>query len=275
MHKYLITKEWLNQHLHHPEVRIIDCRFILGNPTAGQEAYAKDHVPGAVYFDLEKDMSGQKAIHGGRHPLPQVEDFTSKLQQAGIGNTTKVVAYDDQGGAMAARLWWLLQYVGHEQVFILNEGYSAWRDSELPVTAEIPKYTPTSFTANVQTEMAVDMDTVKLKKAQEDVTVIDSREEKRYLGMEEPIDKVAGHIPGAQNFFWKGVLDEKGNWKSTEELQKHFQGLDQTKEVIVYCGSGVTACPNILALKEAGFKNVKLYAGSWSDWCSYPENPVG
>ncbi len=275
MHKYLVTMDWLNQHLHGPEVRIIDCRFILGNPTAGQEAYTKDHIPGAVYFDLEKDMSGEKSIHGGRHPLPSVEEFAFKLQQAGISNTTKVVAYDDQGGAMASRLWWLLQYLGHEQVFILDEGYSNWRDSQLPVTAEIPIYTPTSFTANVQTDMAVDMNTVKLKKDEADVIVIDSREEKRFLGIEEPIDKVAGHIPGAQNFFWKGVLDEEGNWKSPEQLQMHFQDINPAKEIIVYCGSGVTACPNILALKEAGYKNVKLYPGSWSDWCSYPENPVG
>lgn len=123
--------------------------------------------------------------------------------------------------------------------------------------------------------MAVDMYTVKRRKESEDVIVIDSREEKRYLGIQEPIDRVAGHIPGAINVFWKGVLDEKGHWKSVDELQSHFQNLDRNKEIIVYCGSGVTACPNILGLKEAGFKKVKLYAGSWSDWCSYPENPVG
>ncbi|RXT08752.1 sulfurtransferase [Ammoniphilus sp. CFH 90114] len=275
MSRYLVTSEWLKERLDNSQVRIVDCRFILGNPGAGKQAYEEGHIQGAVYFDLEQDMSGTKGRHGGRHPLPPIEEFVEKLSQAGIGNQTTVVAYDDQGGAMASRFWWLLHYLGHENVYVLSEGYTAWKEKDYPTTIDIPSFDYAPFKASVRQDLVVDMSLVKEKKGLDEVVLIDSREERRYKGIEEQIDPVAGHIPGAQNYFWKGVLGEKGTWKEAEELAQQFKSIDRAKEIIVYCGSGVTACPNILGLKEAGYENVKLYPGSWSDWCSYADNPVG
>ncbi|MEW9671791.1 sulfurtransferase [Ammoniphilus sp. 3BR4] len=275
MKTHLVTSDWLKEKLSDSSVRVADCRFTLGKPEAGKQAYDEDHIPGAVYFDLEKDMSGAKEKHGGRHPLPKIEDFVEKLGQAGISEKTIVVAYDDQGGAMASRLWWLLQYLGHDQVYVLNDGYSSWKKKGYPVTSEVLQPNPERYEAKVQEEMVADINWVKAKKDAEEVILIDSREERRYKGLEEHIDPVAGHIPGAKNYFWKGVLNDEGTWKEEESLKQQFKDIDPSKEIIVYCGSGVTACPNILGLKEAGYEKVRLYPGSWSDWCSYPDNPAG
>jgi thiosulfate/3-mercaptopyruvate sulfurtransferase len=274
---HLIQIDWLNQHLHDPQVRVVDCRFVLGNPDAGRTAYETEHLPGAVYFDLERDLSGPKAAHGGRHPLPDLEELAAKLGRAGIGADTKVVAYDDQGGAMASRLWWLLTYMGHDNAFVLNGTFAEWKAQGLPVTAEVPEFAPAIFPLQVRPELAVSMEEVKQKRAEEGVVLIDSREAARYRGEQEPIDPVAGHIPGALNSFWKDSLNEAGRWKSAEEQKARFEQMEEiakAREIIVYCGSGVTACPNVLALREAGYENVKLYLGSWSDWCSYPDNPI-
>ncbi|MBP1933964.1 sulfurtransferase [Ammoniphilus resinae] len=270
----LVSVEWLKEHLEDPSVKVVDCRFILGNLTAGYESYLKDHIQGAVYFDLEKDLSSPKEKHGGRHPLPNPSLLVEKLGQAGINQSTKVVAYDDQGGAMASRFWWLLQYMGHENTFVLDGGYSLWKEEGGPITNEIPSPIATEFEPNIQHDMVVTIDEVKARMGQKGTVLIDSREDKRYLGIEENVDPVAGHIPGALNYFWKGILDENGRLKEANELKNHFQNIISQEEVIVYCGSGVTACPNILALKEAGYLRPKLYSGSWSDWCSYAENPV-
>jgi len=272
----LVSVEWLKEHLNDPSVRVVDCRFILGNPTAGYESYLEDHIQGAVYFDLEKDLSSPKQQHGGRHPLPDLSELAEKLGLAGIDQSTKVVAYDDQGGAMASRFWWLLQYMGHAQTFVLDGGYSLWKQNggAGAVTKEISKPQAAHFEPKIQHDMVVTIDEVKAKIGKKGTVLIDSREDKRYLGIEEAVDPVAGHIPGALNYFWKGILDENGRWKEESELKDHFQKVLSQDEVIVYCGSGVTACPNILALKEAGYSHPKLYSGSWSDWCSYAENPV-
>ncbi|HJV46277.1 MAG TPA: sulfurtransferase [Bacillota bacterium] len=270
----LVSMEWLKEHLSDPHLVIVDCRFVLGNPEVGYRSYLSDHIPGSFYFDLEKDLSNPKSKHGGRHPLPNVTEWIRKLGEVGINQTKRVVAYDDQGGAMASRFWWLLKYLGHPQVCILNESYSSWRAKELPVTSEVPHCEPAQFTPRIQQDRVVDMEVVKQKKDEPGTILIDSREDKRFKGLEEMIDPVAGHIPGAVNYFWKGVLNEDGTWKSAQQLKEWFAQVDYDKEIIVYCGSGVTACPNILALEEAGYKEIKLYAGSWSDWCSYSENPI-
>lgn len=274
LEKNLVSLEWLREHLQDDQVKIVDCRFTLGSPQAGVTAYQQGHLPGAVYFDLEKDMSGTKQVHGGRHPMPDWEAFVDKLGKAGINEKVKIVAYDDQGGAMASRFWWLLQFLGHKQVYVLNGGYPHWVSQGYPTTSEAPESVATVFQPEFQHHMLVGIEEVKARKEQAEVVLIDSREEKRYRGLEEQIDPVAGHIPGALNYFWKDILNEDGTWKGTEQLRERFTGVNPAKEVIVYCGSGVTACPNILALKEAGYENVKLYAGSWSDWCSYQDNPV-
>ena len=288
-----VSKRWLLARLYEPEQTIVDCRFLLGKPQAGRESYEKEHIPGAVYLDLELDLSAPAGEHGGRHPLPDPEILAAGLAKLGIGNDSRIVAYDDESGMNAARLWWLLRYLGHEQVFILEGGFSAWKAEKFPVTDHQPVRVPSTFVANVQPQMLVGVEEVQAVSEKTvsagthggiDVTVsdaaptlpvlIDSRANDRYHGQNETLDPVGGHIPGAINYFWKDTQNADGSFKSAEELAEHFAGLDKDREIIVYCGSGVTACPNVLALEKAGFTNVRLYAGSWSDWISYEENPV-
>lgn len=272
--KHIVSQPWLFEHGTDDHIVIADCRFTLGKSESGKQSYDIDHIPGAVYFDLERDLSGTITEHGGRHPLPDVQELAAKLGQAGIHAGSTVVAYDDQGGAMASRLWWLLTYLGHEKVYLLDGGYSKWKEAGYPVTDEPPLLREAVFTPRVREDLAVSVEQVKERLGKPGVTLIDSREAKRYLGIEEPIDKVAGHIPGAKSYFWKDALDETGAWKNEAALAKRFDVLRQAEEIIVYCGSGVTACPNVIALSEAGLNNVKLYPGSWSDWISYADNPV-
>jgi thiosulfate/3-mercaptopyruvate sulfurtransferase len=270
----LVDMNLVYEHLNDPQVLIIDCRFTLGKPEAGREAYQQEHLPGAFYLDLEKDLSGPVKKHGGRHPLPEPDDLANTLSAIGVDETIHVITYDDQGGCMAARCWWLLTYIGHPNVSVMNGTFHLWKERGYPVTDEVPVPKPRAFKPNIAPDLVADLTEVKQKLNHRGTLLIDSRELKRYLGQEEPIDPVPGHIPGARHFFWKEVLRPNGEWKNTEELKQHFASLPKEKEVIVYCGSGVTATHNVLALKEAGFERVKLYAGSWSDWVSHEENPI-
>lgn len=272
----IISKQWLLARLYETDLVIIDCRFIMGmaDAQAGRIAYEEEHISGAVYFDLEMDLSSPISQHGGRHPLPDMDKFIKTLERAGINNDSRIVAYDDQGGAMASRLWWLLQYIGHTNTYVMNEGFTNWKQAGYPLTNKQPIRIPQSYTPHMQHDMVVSMEDVRDSSNDHTSLLIDSREPNRYLGLEEPIDAVAGHIPGAINKFWKDLKMDNGTWKSTEDIHEHFNDIPKDQDVIVYCGSGVTACPNILGLHEAGFTNVKLYAGSWSDWISYEGNPV-
>ncbi|SFJ00375.1 thiosulfate/3-mercaptopyruvate sulfurtransferase [Thermoflavimicrobium dichotomicum] len=270
----IISPEWLLHHLDDPDVIIIDCRFTLGQPEAGFKAYQQQHLPGAFHLDLEKDLSGPITDHGGRHPLPNPQKIAKTFENMGIDEQKHVIAYDDQQGAMAARLWWLLQYLGHSKVSILDGGWSKWIELGYPTTTIQPEAKPTTFTPHLHQELLAEMEEIRQKLHHPDTILVDSRDERRYRGEYEPMDPIAGHIPGARNYFWQEVLQKQGEWKKTSELEKHFQALPKDKEIIVYCGSGVTATPNFLALKQAGYKRVKLYAGSWSDWISYPDNPI-
>ncbi len=272
---YTVDVDWLWNHLQDEQVRVIDCRFELADPQWGAGEYNKSHIPGALYMDLNKDLSGEIAAHGGRHPLPELEVLVQKLSDAGINQNTTVVAYDSQHGAMASRLWWLLTYLGHKEVYVLNGGFPAWVHKGYPVTDEVPVVTRKNFIAFLQHDMLVHMNDVKERiEKNADFVLIDSREKNRYEGIEEPIDKKAGHIPSAIHHFWKDGVTEDGFFKPASLQRERFASLHKDAEIIVYCGSGVTACPNVLALQVAGFKNVKLYGGSWSDWISYEENPV-
>lgn len=270
----LVSNRWLLARLYEPDLVIVDCRFQLGKPDSGRSAYAESHIPGAVYLDLEKDLSAPVGEHGGRHPLPDVEELAKRLGKAGISNESHVVVYDDQGGAMASRLWWLLSYLGHSSVYVLEEGFTAWQKAGLLVSSEEKVIFPKVFVPQPQQDMLADMQEVKAKLGMAGVVLVDSREAPRYRGEAEPIDPVAGHIPGARDFFWSEGRRADGSWKNANEQRERFADLSQDDEIIVYCGSGVTACPNVLALREAGFTRVKLYAGSWSDWISYSENPI-
>jgi thiosulfate/3-mercaptopyruvate sulfurtransferase len=273
--KYIKDKEWLLENLNNSNVRIVDCRFSLAEPEQGRQEYLKGHLSGAVFFDLEKDLSSSVQLHGGRHPMPVVEEFIIKLENAGIDENKVVVAYDNGEGAYAARFWWLLQYLGHENVYVLNGGINGWVEANYPVTEEIPAFEKEDFYFNIQPELMATTEEVRevVQKQAGNKILIDSREEKRYLGLEEPIDKKAGHIPGAINKPWMQGLSGS-SYKLAEEQSQRFSDINRKKDIIVYCGSGVTAAPNYLALKEAGFEKVKLYVGSFSDWISYEEHKI-
>lgn len=268
----IVSGEWLAAHLHDPNVAIVDCRFNLMQPDAGQQQYQAAHIPGAYYLDLNHDLSSPVAQHGGRHPLPAVNLLEEKLRQIGVNSypqPTLVVAYDDSRLAFASRLWWLLGYWGHPQMAVLDGGWSAWTEAQYPTTTEVPPMRSGNFKAHVQPDRVVDIAQVKAKKDLPTVALIDSREGERYRGEREPIDPIAGHIPGALNYPWIDVTDALGRVRSSAAQRDRWQTLPTTDEVIVYCGSGVTACVNLLSLELAGITHGKLYAGSWSDWCSY------
>lgn len=272
--KYIIDKEWLLKNLH-DQVRVIDCSFSLGDPAKGRQEYEKNHIPGAVYFDLEKDLSGAAGEHGGRHPLPNIDDFIQKLERSGIDESTTVIVYDQGEGAFAARFWWVLHYLGHEKVYVLDGGFKGWAAENYPVTSEVPTYKRAAFKVNINHKLLASMEEVReVSRGQDSQTIlIDSREQRRYLGLEEPIDKKAGRIPGALNKPWfEGI--SAGYYKHADVQKQRFIDISPESQIIVYCGSGVTAAPNFLSLKEAGYEKVKLYLGSFSDWISYDENEI-
>ncbi|CAH0187214.1 Putative thiosulfate sulfurtransferase SseB [Peribacillus sp. Bi96] len=272
---YIMEKEELLPLLNSVDIRICDCRFKLGSPDVGYSEYEKDHITGAVYFDLEKDLSGDVQEHGGRHPLPDLKTLKDRLESKGISNDTILVAYDGGEGSFASRFVWLLSYLGHQKVYVLNGGYRAWKDAGYPIDTNQKEYTSTEYQIDLNETVFASYEKVKdyTMKRPGDTVLIDSRESKRFEGIEEPIDKKAGHIPGAVNKVWTKVL-ENGYYKKKDDLQANFTDIGKDKEIIVYCGSGVTASPNYVALKEAGFKDVRIYIGSFSDWISYDDNPI-
>jgi thiosulfate/3-mercaptopyruvate sulfurtransferase len=268
---YLVSSEWLREQLNNSQIRVIDCRFQLANPDWGETEYNRSHIPGAYYLSLDRDLSSPVQLHGGRHPLPDINLLAQKFAELGIvQNETLVVAYDDARFAFASRLWWLLRYLGHDQVVLLDGGWNAWVEAGYPVTNEIPyNQSSGSFTPQPQTDWIVDRETIKAIQDQDSIILVDSRESDRYAGLREPIDPIAGSIPNAVNSPWKEVSDESGFLQSLEKQQSLWEKYQNAQEIIVYCGSGVTACVNLLSLELAGFNNAKLYPGGWSDWCSY------
>ena len=254
---------------------IFDCRFRLNDEGFGLAAYKAGHLPGAYFLDLNNDLSSKVQLHGGRHPLPNAEVLTQKLRDAGVNNLSSILLYDDSRGAYAARAWWLLKWLGLEKVYLLDGGFNTWRDSGEPLDRRTPPVRSSNFNPITQQNMSLSRDQILAALNQPgSLTLIDSREPRRYQGLEEPIDPIAGHIPGAINYCWQDITDESGFFKSTDELRTHWQSLNCTQDIGVYCGSGVTACVNLFALDMLGIK-AKLYPGSWSDWCSYPaESPI-
>ena len=269
MSKWLINPQQLKACYQQGDVVVVDCRFSLADPAEGERCYRERHIPGAHYLHLERDLSAPKGVHGGRHPLPELEPLVAKLRAIGVNNDTLIVAYDDSRLAFASRLWWLLRYLGHDRVKLLDGGFRAWCDVGLPVDGELPVVQPGSLQPSLRSELAVDIETVKSRQGQPDCALIDSRERERYLGLSEPIDPIAGSIDGAVNYPWMEVTDEQGVFKLRDQQQARLASVVDSDDIIVYCGSGVTACVNLLALSELGRDDARLYAGSWSDWCSY------
>ena len=256
------------------ELRIIDTRFELQDPEAGGKAYLQEHIPGAIYMDLNKDLSNPPEVHGGSHPLPDKENFVYKLGKNGICETSTVVIYDEANDMFSARLWWLLHTLGHEKVYVLDGGLQAWKEARYETTTDLPVYIECLYKPKQQQIATVNINEMKEQMKEEGTVLLDSRAKDRYLGKVEPLYKKAGHIPGAKSYFWKGVLDENGRWKDEQALKQHFSSLSKDDRIIVSCGSGVSACPNIIGLKLAGFQHVKLYPGSYSDWISYDDHEV-
>jgi thiosulfate/3-mercaptopyruvate sulfurtransferase len=263
---------WVVQHLHDPSLRVLDCRYALSDPLVGRIAYLEGHVPGAVYADLETDLSGplQPDGAGGRHPLPDPAALAAWLGSVGIGNDHVVVAYDDPAtgqGFYAARAWWLLRWLGHRDVYVLDGGWPAFLAAGGEASTGEPTHTPTTFTPEVQAEMVATAEDVQNRDA--GTLLIDARAPARYRGDAEPIDRKAGHLPGAVNREWAGALDGRGHWRGGEMQAARLDAGDAS--TISYCGSGVSATPNLLARELAGVPlgaRNRLYAGSWSDWIS-------
>jgi thiosulfate/3-mercaptopyruvate sulfurtransferase len=273
-----VSVDWLAQHLGDPALRVVDCRFALGEPTLGQQQYQAGHIPGAVYLDLERDLSAPVARHGGRHPIPPVAHLAETFRRIGIQTSPPeaaswVVAYDDSRLAIAARLWWLLRYCGHDRVLLLDGGFAAWQAAGQARETTIPTPTPAVFIPQVRSDWVVTIDQVKAGRHNPRVAVVDSRDGDRFRGEREPIDPIAGHIPGAVNYDWQEVTDAQGRVQPLAYHRQRWQAIADRDEIMVYCGSGVTACVNLLSLTLAGISSGKLYAGSWSDWCSYADDP--
>lgn len=260
-----------------PAWRIFDCRFSLADPQSGRQAYAARHLPGAFFLDLEEDLSGLVTGRNGRHPLPSPALLADKLGSLGVGDQTQVVAYDDAGGMFAARLWWLLRWLGHSQVAVLNGGLQAWVSSGHPLSTETPETHAAAFTLKLQNGMKVDADYVQQHLGTPEMLLIDARAPDRYRGENETLDPVGGHIPGAINRFFKNNLGADGCFKQASELQEEYGQIlkgGDAHTAVFQCGSGVTACHNLLAMEAAGLDGARLYAGSWSEWCADPARPV-
>ncbi len=271
--EYMITCEKLKQLQAKDEVTIVDVRFDLQQSDLGKKLYEEAHIPGAYFLDINKDLSGEIGRHGGNHPLPNIDKLAKKLGSIGLHSDRKVVFYDDANGMFAARAWWLLHYMGHKQNMILEGGYQAWVEQGYQVTSVLPESDPVMYHAELSPDEVVTIQEVQDRDPTKSV-LIDSRSFTRYIGEEEPLYQKAGHIPGAKHYFWQDVLTNEGKWKDETALRAHFKALENKEEIIVSCGSGISACPNVIALKKAGFKHVKLYLGSFSDWISYDKNEV-
>ncbi|MBN3786986.1 sulfurtransferase [Burkholderia sp. Ac-20353] len=258
-------------------VALFDCRFDLAATGAGEAAYAAGHITGAQYLHLDRDLSGRKTGTNGRHPLPSRDALVATLADRGLRQGQQVVAYDAQGGAYAARLWWLLRWLGHDSVAVLDGGLQAWEAAGQPLTVETTHPSRGDFHAAAPLESTVDAQAVLANLTSRTRTVIDARAPDRYRGENETIDPVGGHIPGALNRFFKDNLSADGRFKTGHELRETFStllgGIDPNR-VILQCGSGVTACHNALAMEVAGLHGASLYPGSWSEWCADPARPV-
>ena len=266
------SAEWLRENIDREDLVVLDARAELSDDKAGYKQYKASHIKGAHYVSLEDVLTGEIREHGGRHPLPDLDDFIQNMMSLGVEDSSTLIIYDNGDLAMAGRLWWLLKYIGLDKVYILEGGYRAWVDSNNSVTKDLPKKVEASkLTLNIQKQMLAEIDEVKEAIDNKDIAIIDSRAFERYSGEVEPLDKIPGHIPSAINYPWLDLVGE--NKKDIEGLKEYFKDLDEFKELIVHCGSGVTGTVNILFIEEIALK-AKLYAGGYSDWVSYKGNEV-
>jgi thiosulfate/3-mercaptopyruvate sulfurtransferase len=274
----LVSTEWLAARAGESAVRICDVRWSLLDRDKGRNAYLQGHIPSAVFMDVETDLASPRGQGPGRHPLPRAEAFAASMSRAGVSGDTHVVAHDFGDGSTAARLWWLLRYFGHERVSLLDGGFARWSAEGRPLERDVPSYPPGAFAAVPRASLLVDAAAVETLRHDGRTLIVDSRLTERYEGKVEPIDPVAGHIPGASNRPYpvnvRSAADPR--FLAPEQLREAFAvlGADRAERVVCYCGSGVNACQNLFALELAGLGGGLLYEGSWSDWCSVPERAM-
>jgi len=277
MDKILITTEELASHLDDPQWVVFDTRHDLGDVDKGRRAYAEGHIPGAYFLHTDEDLAGPKTGANGRHPLPDVQAFAQRINRCGVTPATQVVAYDDLGGNFAVRLWWMLRWLGHGRVALLDGGYPKGLRERRPVTKEVPAARTGSFVPRPRLGATVDAHFVERFRNDASNALVDARAPNRFTGEQEPIDPVAGHIPGARNRFWQDNLLPDGRFKTAERLRDEWTrwlGGAPVAQSVHMCGSGVTACHNLFALELAGLGEARLYPGSWSEWCADPARPV-
>lgn len=271
--KNLVSPTWLKESMLKDSVLIFDVRYKLGDEIYGREEYDKGHIPGAIFIEMEDLLTGEIKDHGGRHPLPNMEIFRRKINELGVDDNIDVVVYDDGEIAMAGRLWFMLRYLGKENVYVLNGGIKEWiaLGNKVDIEVSQPKQRG-ALTANYNNEMIADVDEVKKAINDNSVAIVDSRTSERYRGEIEPIDRIPGHIPTALNYPWPELVEEDKKW-TRESLQKHYKDLIKFDQIFVHCGSGITGTVNMIFLEEAGLRP-KLYAGGYSDWISYDDNEI-
>ena len=273
----LISTENLNQKLNNANWIIIDCSFSLADPEAGSKTYRMGHIPSARYAHLDNDLSSAITDYTGRHPLPDFDILATKLGQWGISNKHQVIVYDNANGAFAGRLWWLMRCLGHDSVAVLDGGISQWQRQALPLTTTLPMIKPKSFRAYINHSSWLDATQIANGLATKNIKLIDVRTAERFRGEQEPIDPVAGHIPYAINRPFQLNLDNHGLFLPGNVLRQQFMdllGTTRPKQTVHMCGSGVTACHNLLAMEHAGLTGSKLYAGSWSEWITNPNRSI-
>jgi thiosulfate/3-mercaptopyruvate sulfurtransferase len=274
----LISTSDLAERLTDATWAIVDSRFDLTDTDKGERLYQEAHIPGAVYAHLERHLSGPKTGRNGRHPLPDVEQFSGRLGQWGIGPGVQAVVYDQDVGMYASRLWWMLRYLGHEAAAVLDGGMAKWVREGRPTQAGVERRSPTQFSGSPRDAMRVTVEDVERVRLDPAHLVIDARAPERYRGEVEPLDPVAGHIPGAANLYSLSNVNPDGTFLAPNILRAKFQALlgdVPPSQAITYCGSGVAAAHNLLAMEIAGLSGAKLYVGSWSEWCADPARSVG
>ena len=273
----LVQTAELAAHLSDPDWIVLDCQHDLMNHHLGRESYARGHIPGAQFVDMEADMAGAKTGRNGRHPLPAPEAMIATFGRLGITAGKRVVAYDNSQNTYAGRVWWSLRYMGHANVAVLDGGLGKWVAEGRPLGTDVPAARPATFSGRPNDAMKVEVEAIVAGLGRPGMTVIDARTAERYAGQQEPIDPVAGHIPGAKLRFWKDNINPDGTYKSAAELRAAFMALAgdrPSSEIVHQCGSGVSACHNLIAMEIAGLTGSRLYPGSWSEWCADPARPV-
>ena len=271
--KNFVTKEWLRDNMSMEDLVILDARAEILDSEYGLREYKKSHIPGAQFVSLDKTLKGEIKTHGGRHPFPHMDTFIQDMRNLGIGDRSTVVVYDDGDLDVSGRVWFLLKYAGKEDVFILSGGFKEWKDSNYETTEEVKEPEKQgNLSLKIDHSLVVKMEDVRDALEDDQAVIVDSRSYERYAGEVEPLDKIAGHIPGGVNSPWMNLVED-GHLKKDEELQEIFKDIKKHDKIIVHCGSGVTGTVNLLAMERIGLKPL-FYTGGYSDWISYDENEV-